>query len=86
MVKITYVGTASYRLLPKIEILEEISGEDAKKFQQCFPKGTIDIVDGKAVVKNMRKETGSREALRHKEFENKVRIGRVRNHFLCNFC
>ena len=63
--------------------MTDITGDDAVKFQSCFPKGTIAIVDGNAVVANMRKETGCREALRHKEFQDKVKIGRVRNHFLC---
>ena len=37
------------------------------------------------VVKNPRRDTVSREVLRHPEFENLVKLGRVRDHFLCEF-
>ncbi|KAJ1675529.1 DNA-directed RNA polymerase core subunit rpc40 [Spiromyces aspiralis] len=84
--KFSPVATASYRLLPTITILEDITGEDAVKFQKCFPPGVVDIVveDGvkKAKVVNPRKDTVSREVLRHKEFANKVKLGRVRDHFI----
>jgi DNA-directed RNA polymerase I and III subunit RPAC1 len=81
------VATASYRLLPEIKILKPITGQDAVKFQKCFPEGVIDVVeeDGEKVAKvvNPRKDTVSREVLRHKEFEDKVRLMRVRDHFIC---
>ncbi|KAJ3315888.1 DNA-directed RNA polymerase core subunit rpc40 [Boothiomyces sp. JEL0838] len=76
------VATASYRLLPDIQILKPITGDDAIKFQKCFPKGTIEIEKGQAYVANPRKDTASRECLRHKEFEDKVRLTRVRDHFI----
>jgi DNA-directed RNA polymerase I and III subunit RPAC1 len=80
---------ASYRLLPVIEIIDPIVGENAVKFQKCFPKGTIKIVkkNGKdiAVVDNPRKDTASRECFRHAEFKDKVKLGRVRDHFICKF-
>jgi DNA-directed RNA polymerases I and III subunit RPAC1 len=41
--KFSPVATATYRLLPKIDILQPILGADARKFQQCFPKGVIDL-------------------------------------------
>ncbi|KAG0243463.1 DNA-directed RNA polymerase [Mortierella sp. GBAus27b] len=80
------VATATYRLLPEILINGEITGDDAVKFQSCFPKGVVDIVEEngvkKAVVVNPRKDTVSREVLRHPEFENKVKLTRVRDHFI----
>ncbi|GJJ68338.1 DNA-directed RNA polymerases I and III subunit RPAC1 [Entomortierella parvispora] len=80
------VATATYRLLPEILINGEITGESAVKFQQCFPEGVVDVVveNGvkKAVVVNPRKDTVSREVLRHAEFENKVKLTRVRDHFI----
>ncbi|TPX30646.1 DNA-directed RNA polymerase [Synchytrium microbalum] len=82
------VATASYRLLPKIEILKAIKGADAEKFRQCFTPGVIECVptaDGSSVeakVVNPRKDTVSREVLRHPEFDDKVRLSRVRDHFL----
>ncbi|KAI8060096.1 DNA-directed RNA polymerase [Gongronella butleri] len=82
------VATASYRLLPSIEILEPIEGDDAIKFQNCFPEGVIKVVKqgGKSVAKvvNPRKDTVSRECLRHPEFEGKVRLSRFRDHFIFN--
>ncbi|KAF9434009.1 DNA-directed RNA polymerases I and III subunit RPAC1 [Entomortierella beljakovae] len=82
------VATASYRLLPEILINGEIVGENAVKFQKCFPEGVVDVVmeNGvkKAKVVNPRKDTVSREVLRHPEFENKVKLTRVRDHFIFN--
>lgn len=83
--KFSPVSTASYRLLPHIQILEPITGDSAKRFQACFPKGVIGINEkGEAFVQDPRKDTVSREVLRHEEFANKVRLGRVRDHFVFN--
>lgn len=83
--KFSPVSTASYRLLPQINITQPITGDSAKRFQSCFPKGVIDINgEGEAVVADARKDTVSREVLRHEEFEGKVQLGRVRDHFIFN--
>lgn len=81
-------ATASYRLLPHIVIHEPIPEADCIKFQSCFSPGVIEIVDnprgGKTCqVKNPRNDSVSREVLRHPEFEGKVTLGRVRDHFIC---
>lgn len=83
--KFSPVATASYRLMPTIDILQPIEGDQAKRFQKCFPSGVIDL-DGKgqAYVKDSRKDTVSREVLRHPEFQNKVKLGRKRDHFIFN--
>jgi DNA-directed RNA polymerases I and III subunit RPAC1 len=39
--KFSPVATASYRLMPTIDIISPIIGADAKKFARCFPKGVI---------------------------------------------
>lgn len=39
--KFSPVATASYRLMPTIQILQPIVGADAEKFQQCFMPGVI---------------------------------------------
>jgi len=89
--KFSPVATASYRLLPLIKIKEPILGEDARFFQKCFPVGVIglekDTVTGedKAVVKDARRDTVSREVLRHDRFKGKVELGRVRDHFICKY-
>jgi DNA-directed RNA polymerase I and III subunit RPAC1 len=98
--KFSPVATASYRLLPTIDILAPITGADAKKFARCFPRGVIrldtvtpadvaahpdlDLKEGedKAAVEDTMKDTVSRECLRHAEFKDKVKLGRVRDHFI----
>ncbi|KAI9668885.1 MAG: DNA-directed RNA polymerase core subunit rpc40 [Alyxoria varia] len=89
--KYSPVATASYRLLPTIDIKEPILGADARKFAECFPSDVIGLEpttteegkkDVKAVVKNSIKDTVSRECLRHEEFKDKVKLGRDREHFI----
>lgn len=98
--KFSPVATASYRLMPTIDILKPIVGADAKKFARCFPRGVIkldsvtsDDVDKdpelagqegepKATVDDPMKDTVSRECLRHPEFKDKVKLGRIRDHFI----
>jgi DNA-directed RNA polymerases I and III subunit RPAC1 len=99
--KFSPVATATYRLLPKIDITKPILGLHAEKFQRCFPEGVIGIervtakeasTEGsgyeghegkeKAVVKDAFRDTVSRECLRHDEFKDKVKLGRVQDHFI----
>lgn len=86
--KFSPVATASYRLLPHIVIHQPIAPKDCQKFQACFSPGVIEIVknskgEDTCRVKNPRNDTVSREVLRHPEFEGKVSLGRVRDHFIC---
>ena len=99
--KFSPVATASYRLLPSINITVPILGADARKFARCFPKGVIALQpvtaeeaarkgsgyegherEVKAVVVDPMRDTVSRECLRHEEFKDKVKLGRVRDHFI----
>ncbi|KAF2716698.1 RBP11-like subunits of RNA polymerase [Polychaeton citri CBS 116435] len=86
--KFSPVATASYRLLPHIDIVKPILGADARKFARCFPKGVIGLEDDpesgekKAVVKDVMRDMVNREALRHDEFKDKVKLGRIRDHFI----
>ena len=41
--KFSPVATASYRLLPTIDIVKPILGMDARKFARCFPRGVIGL-------------------------------------------
>lgn len=82
--KFSPVSTASYRLMPSIILAEDITGEEAEKLKKCFSPGVIDIKNNKAVVVDPRRDTVSREVLRHPEFRDKVQLGRVRNHFIFN--
>lgn len=84
--KFSPVATATYRLLPHIQLLKPIESEHVDKFVKCFPPGVIGV-DGeggnkKVYVKDARKDTISREVFRHQEFQDKVKLGRVRDHFL----
>lgn len=76
------VGTASYRLMPNIRLLQDIKGDDAIKFAKCFPSGVVEVIKGKAVVIDARKDTVSRECLRHAEFKDKVALERIQDHFI----
>ena len=99
--KFSPVATATYRLMPTIDIVKPILGNDARKFARCFPKGVIGLKEvtdeeagivgsgyegmageKKAVVQRPERDTVSRECLRHEEFEGKVKLGRVRDHFI----
>lgn len=88
--KFSPVATASYRLLPHIKLRGPIPEQHQEKFQKCFAPGVIAIRKDKkgesqVVVENPRKDTVSREVLRHKEFEGLVELSRIRDHFLCMF-
>ncbi len=83
--KFSPVATASYRLLPAIKLLEPIIGSEAEELKKCFPSGVIEIDEsGKAYVADPRKDTVSREVLRHENLANKVKLGRRRDHFIFN--
>jgi DNA-directed RNA polymerase I and III subunit RPAC1 len=82
------VATASYRLLPHITIRSPIPREHQEKFRDCFPPGVISIENDnngepQCIVKKPRKDTVSREVLRHPEFQDLVQLSRIRDHFLC---
>ena len=83
-----YVATASYRLHPLVVLnpSKPVPPEHAEKFARCFspgvvklgPHGTVSIEE-----RSLRKETMSREVLRHKEFDGCVELKRVRDWFIC---
>ncbi|TFL05973.1 DNA-directed RNA polymerase [Pterulicium gracile] len=86
--KFSPVATASYRLLPLVVLNPDkpVPKESAEKFAACFAPGVIhvDKRSGKVRVeeKNLRKDTVSREVLRHPEFEGCVELKRIRDFFL----
>ena len=70
------------RCFPKGVIgLEEVTEEEALRGEGSGFEGAH-AGDKKAVVKNAFKDTVSRECLRHDEFASKVKLGRVRDHFI----
>jgi len=84
--KFSPVATASYRLLPTIEILEEIRGEAAVRFKESFSKGVVEIErqNGEDVAKivNPRMDTCSRNVLMYDDLASKVKLGRRMDHFI----
>ncbi|KAJ8462621.1 hypothetical protein ONZ45_g17869 [Pleurotus djamor] len=86
--KFSPVATASYRILPSITLNPQkpVPTSSALKFQRCFAPGVIHVDPAtKAVsVADPRKDTVSREVLRHPEFHDCVSLGRVRDHFIFN--
>ncbi|KAF9764643.1 DNA-directed RNA polymerases I and III subunit RPAC1 [Nosema granulosis] len=79
------VCPATYRLMPLIEV-ENVYDEEAEKLKKCFSEGVIGIQEEngrkKAVVLNPRLDSMSREVLRHKEFEDRVFLGRKSDHYI----
>ncbi|KAL8734153.1 MAG: hypothetical protein Q9166_001638 [cf. Caloplaca sp. 2 TL-2023] len=68
------------RCFPKGVIgLEEVTADDTKRKGSGYEGHQG---EKKAVVKNTFKDTVSRECLRHPEFEGKVKLGRMRDHFI----
>lgn len=81
-------ATASYRLLPVIQIKEEIPSHLCDDFAKCFSPGVMKVTRDSAgtcsvQVEDARKDTLSREVLRHAEFRDRVNLGRKRDHYIC---
>ena len=85
--RVSALATASYRLLPHIIIKKPIPPQLANKFQSCFSPGVIRVDPTTKVVTvdecHLRKDSVSREVLRHPEFADSVQLSRVRDFFLC---
>ncbi|KDN46168.1 hypothetical protein RSAG8_04395, partial [Rhizoctonia solani AG-8 WAC10335] len=85
--KFSPVATASYRLMPHVIFRQPIPPELCDKFVSCFPAGVFAVEQDakgrkKVAVKDMRKDTVSREVLRHKEFDGMVELTRIRDFFM----
>ncbi|KZT74671.1 hypothetical protein DAEQUDRAFT_719854 [Daedalea quercina L-15889] len=81
------VATASYRLHPLVILnpSKPIPPHLAQKFANCFSPGVVQVGKGGRVSideRNLRKESMSREVLRHKEFEGSVELKRIRDWFI----
>lgn len=44
------VGTAWYRMMPNIKLLDNITGNSALLLQSCFPKGVIGLKTSKGIL------------------------------------
>jgi len=73
---------------PHIIIKTPIPPQLANKFQSCFSPGVIQVnpITKVATIdeSHLRKDSVSREVLRHPEFANSVELSRVRDFFLFN--
>lgn len=61
--------------------LEPVTREEAAQNGSGYENSAGEL---KAVVRDPFKDTVSRECLRHEEFQDKVKLGRVRDHFIFN--
>lgn len=66
---------------PGVIALDKVSAEEASRSGSGYEGHEG---EDKAVVNDPYKDTVSRECLRHEEFKNKVKLGRVRDHFIFN--
>jgi DNA-directed RNA polymerase I and III subunit RPAC1 len=87
--KYSPVATASYRLMPHIEILKPIYDEDADQLTNLYEPGVFIIVpttEGghtrKAQVSNPYACTMSRNFMRHPVLKESIRMTRIPNHFI----
>ncbi|XP_025419714.1 DNA-directed RNA polymerases I and III subunit RPAC1 isoform X2 [Sipha flava] len=84
--KFQSVCTAWYRMMPNIKLLDDIKGNDALLLQSCFPKGVIGLKSYKGVlvahVEDCRKENSSRNVFRYKQFDNKILLSKIPDHFI----
>jgi len=86
--KFSPVATASYRLLPQIELTEKVTGERAVKLQKCFNKGVIELVkdhgEKVAQVADARKDMCSRNILRFDDLKDSAILSKKKDHFIFN--
>ncbi|EOY11972.1 RNA polymerase I subunit 43 isoform 4 [Theobroma cacao] len=81
------VATAWYRMLPEVVLLEEVEDDLAEGLKSKCPVNVFDIEDlgkGKkrATVARPRACTLCRECIRDEEWEKRVAIHRVKDHFI----
>ena len=75
-----YLFLYIFRLLPRIEIVKDVYGDQARKLQKCFSEGVIALQGKKekAVVKNARIDGCSRNVFRYDDLKDKVKLEKVR--------
>jgi len=70
-------------MLPEVELLTNIEGADAIELKEMCPSACFDIEEsGKAVVRRPGQCTMCRECIRHGDWGEKIRLSRVRDHFI----
>jgi DNA-directed RNA polymerase I and III subunit RPAC1 len=69
-------------MLPEIKLKESFTGKRAEKLKKVCPMNVFDIEDDEAVVARPRDCTMCRECLRPDDFEQKIRLARLKQHFI----
>jgi DNA-directed RNA polymerase I and III subunit RPAC1 len=84
--KFSPVATATYKLMPDIRLKERIVGEQAKRLQESFSHGVIELVgeEQEAKVVNARIDSGSRNIFRHADLKDKVQYDLIKDHYIFN--
>lgn len=82
--KFSPVATATYRLMPDIQLKDEIAGEAADRLKGSFSRGVIELEDerNKAKVVNARIDSGSRNVFRYADLKDKVSYDLIKDHFI----
>ncbi|KYN14083.1 PREDICTED: DNA-directed RNA polymerases I and III subunit RPAC1 isoform X2 [Trachymyrmex cornetzi] len=89
--KFSPVATASYRLLPVIQLIKPVKDQDADLLKSCFSPGVIEVVEQEtnsgqkyreARVKNARYDSCSRNVYRYDQLKNCVEMSRIKDHFI----
>lgn len=86
--KFSPVATAFYRMMPEITLTEEVTGDAARELKAKCPLNVFDIEDvgknrsARAVVARPRDCSMCRECVREKAWEDRIHLGRIRNHFI----
>lgn len=82
--KFSPVATATYRLMPDIQLKADIKGEAAVRVQKSFSKGVIELEgqEKKAKVVNARIDSGSRNVFRYPDLKDKVQYDLIKDHFI----
>jgi DNA-directed RNA polymerase I and III subunit RPAC1 len=80
------VATARYRMLPEVNLMEDIQGKLAEELVKKCPVGVFDIEDmgavKKARVAKPRNCTLCRECVRGTDWDKRVQLTRVKDHFI----
>ncbi len=77
------VATASYRIMPKVEINQVAARPFKEQLVAACPKGVFDIEDtGNLVAKHPKKCTMCRECVRQEGWDEAVSLLRVSDHFI----
>ncbi|GFU05078.1 DNA-directed RNA polymerases I and III subunit RPAC1 [Trichonephila clavipes] len=84
--KFSPVVVATYRLLPQLRLLHEISGERAHTLAKCFPPEVIKISKKRdkeiAKVADARKIKCSRNFMLHDELKDDIEVCTKKNHYI----